>query len=163
MIDLNASIDLATTLADLKRQAFEPGLQDAQAITRDFLRSRKAILKTIAKAFDPSSASGRLRFPSPRKDEQTANTPDYEPYQRFYSAMQAELDHKIRTLHKRMLKDIAGISPRLQQLCLMDAALAESIQAHCRSRFAQVPRLLRRSFTRATAPTQPGAPEPTND
>lgn len=111
-------------------------------ITAEFLRARSGIIQQAMRAFFPSSGPSRNRWPTQEASVPPSAGTAAEPYLRFYTAQQAEVDARIRGLHLRTREAVAHLSPRLARLCALDTALNEALAMHSRRFLGAVPRLL---------------------
>ena len=70
----------------------------------------------------------------------------FEPYRRFYAAHQREMEASIGTLRVRMRAALAPVSPPLQQLAALDAALDRILCEREGKLLAKVASLLQKRF-----------------
>jgi hypothetical protein len=154
LFDLQDSIAIAAVHGGLGRT--RPAGLPPGDVTRLFLEGRGAILRSAARAFDPSGGA-RIRFPSvdPADPEARATSMQVEPYLGFYRAQQSDAEHRVRRLQVQVREAIAGLSPQLDQLCALDAVLTRSMGAKTRGFFSAIPRLLQTHFETLLATYRP--------
>ncbi len=145
-IDFSASIKLATALGNMDTETSPPGEAQQESPREIFLRLRSAIVGSLLDSFATKPARSHLKLPpleeTPAEDTSTA----YAPYLRFYNGQQRMLDAKVQNLHLRVRDVTAMLSPRLAQLCFLDAALGDTLATHSRQAFSYTPRLLELRF-----------------
>jgi hypothetical protein len=141
LFNLSDSISLADSLDGLARTAFEPQPALASGARQAFLTARQGMVEFIIKSFVPSEQHQPFRLP-PRKTEQQELAALVEPYQKFYTLHQSEMDLRCHRLRLQTRQAIAAYSPTLAQLAALDKALGNTLAAHSRKLFATTPKLL---------------------
>lgn len=145
-IDFSASIKLATALGKMDAETCQPGEAQQETPREIFLRLRSAIVASLLDSFAPKPARSHLKLPvleePPCEDAGAA----YAPYLRFYNGQQRMLEARVQNLHLQVRDVTAMLSPRLAQLCYLDAALGDTLAAHARKAFSYTPRLLELRF-----------------
>lgn len=134
LIDLADSISISSAHGKLRSMAFESRTVSNEAVQREFLRARTAMMQSVIDSFDTGAGTSRIKLPPP--------TAASEPYLKFYAAHQRQIDLKILRLQAQVRDAVAGLSPGLAQLCALDTALGDTLAVHSRKFFALVPGLL---------------------
>lgn len=142
LIDFSDSITLSAAHARRLDVASASVGEFRDGISSEFLRARSGIIQQAMRAFFPGSGPSRHRWPAEETTPPPSAGTAAEPYLRFYTAQQAEVDARVRGLHLRTREAVANLSPRLARLCALDTALNEALAMHSRRFLACVPRLL---------------------
>jgi hypothetical protein len=101
--------------------------------TEDMAQSRAALNQSIIDSFSERRTRVRTRLPEPSFDTSLKPSAAYEPYRRYYLALQRDLEMGVRPLRSRMRRVLAQASPELRRLAALDEAL-ESILAERESK-----------------------------
>jgi hypothetical protein len=145
-IDFSASIKLATALGNMDAETFPPGEAREETPREIFLRLRSAIVGSLLDSFATKPARSHLKLPALEEPSPGDAGAAYAPYLRFYHGQQRMLEAKVQNLHLQVRDAAAMLSPRLAQLCFLDAALGDTLAAHARNAFSYTPRLLELRF-----------------
>lgn len=145
-INFSASIKLATALGKVEGEVFQPA-DVAQPTPREtFLRLRSTIVSSLLASFAAKPVRTHLKLPAleaqPPEDVGAA----YAPYLRFYTGQQRMLEAKVQNLHLQVRDATAMLSPRLAQLCFLEAAMGDTLAPMARKAFSYTPRLLEQRF-----------------
>lgn len=144
LIDFSDSITLSNAHArDLEIESEEVDAF-SEGISGEFLRARSIIVQAAMRSFFPGSGPTRIKWPAIEQELPVGPASAAEPYLKFYSSQQVDIDTKIRGLHLRSREAVSRLSPKLERICAIDAALADALAAHSRRYFTSVPRLLGR-------------------
>jgi Protein of unknown function (DUF3348) len=148
LIDFSSSVTLSDLHSKLGKLKFEPYSVPSEACQEEFLRVRSLLVESIAKSFiqGEETSQVRIRFPLPKPDTSLSDAEGYEPYRRFYTAHQREIDAKAQYLRSFVRDAASGLSPRLMQLVELDTRVGEIMTVHQRQCFAVVPKLLEKRF-----------------
>jgi hypothetical protein len=146
LIDLSDSITLSSAHSNIGATAFEASGLSQQDAQQEFLRVRAAIVQGVIKSFAPHTGPTRIKLPVPEAETPTDASTAFEPYRKFYTAQQRDIDFKIRKLQLQMREAAAGFSPELAQLSALDTALGDTLAIHTRKFFAVIPGLLGKRF-----------------
>lgn len=146
LIDLSGSISLSSMLGELPKTVFEPATISEDVIKVEFLRVRKLLVETIIDSFLPGSVSSRIRLPELKVDNSGKMLVAFEPYHRFYAIHQREIGAKVQKLRLYVRGAVSGLSPKLCQLSVLDAALDDMLSIQSRKSFLVVPKLLEKRF-----------------
>lgn len=120
--------------------------------SKEFARTRTALVNSITKSCSPDAGETRIRFPTPQPGtamaaiEANKLATAYEPYRRFYAAHQNEMESALRPLRAHLRKALAKASATLAQLAALDAALDKILGVRERQLLATVPLLLESRF-----------------
>ena len=124
-------------------------LMTGDALSRHVEKVRAQLEQSILQGAPPGSGLARVDMPPAALDEPIEPKTAFEPYRRFYSAHQRQMDATIRALRAQVRVQVAQSSAALQQLAALDAAfdpilcereaslLAKVIKMH-EKRFVQV-------------------------
>ena len=151
-LDVQDAITLSSTLHPGVRQA-APTV-DASAADADLRREldglRDALRAAILGAGTPQSGRTRLKLPTPGAADTLDAADDFMPYQRYYAALQRDMEAQIAALRGSVRTALARCPPagrpQLRQLALLDAALDKAFGVRERSLLAAVPLLLEKRF-----------------
>jgi Protein of unknown function (DUF3348) len=146
LIDLPASIKLASSLSKLQTLAFEPSSLTGASVTRRFLESRASMVESIVSSFTHTPGPRRISLPVPQPPFPADTATACEPYLKFYRSHQRKIDFSAQQLHLDVREAAAGLSPELARLAALDAALEGTLSTLSRGSFAGIPRLLTRRF-----------------
>lgn len=144
LIDFSDSITLSQAHArdlEVDSAAVE---EFSEGITGEFLRARSTIVQAAMRSFFPGSGPTRIKWPALEQELPAGSASAAQPYLKFYTSQQLDIDAKIRGLHLRSREAVSRLSPRLERICAIDAALTDALSAHSRRYFTSVPRLLGR-------------------
>ncbi len=185
LMGLQGSIILALAHDELGAMVFNPaGLAPqaaAKSVKDEFLQARTALVRSIAMGFVPGGGGIKDKLPTAEglhahfkltgvyepalmgrtKIHRTA----FEPFGKFYTARQRELENRIRQLRLNIGRAIEGISPELAKLSRLDATFGRVLAEHTRELFTVVPKLLEKRFGslldehRQELPSVPTAPD----
>ncbi|MDO8251018.1 MAG: DUF3348 domain-containing protein [Rhodoferax sp.] len=98
------------------------------AIGDEFAQVRTTLVNSITKSCPPNLGA------------------DYEPYRRYYSAHQRDMDSSVRPLRSKVREVLARASPALRQLAALDATLDAILCERESKLLSTVPLLLKRRF-----------------
>lgn len=144
LIDFSDSITLSDAHARNLEVDSEGVAEFSDGITREFLRARSTIVQAAMRSFFPGSGLTRIKWPAAETAPPAGPDTAVQPYLKFYGSQQADIDSKIRGLHLRSREAVSRLSPGLERICAIDAALADALGVHARRYFSSVPRLLAR-------------------
>lgn len=159
LIGLQQSLALSGLKGRLAGHRFEPLPIEADAIRQEFLRVNQALVESIVESFRPGSGSVRVQFPGTRLDSTQGQLSQFGLYSQFYTARQRELERKCLHLLSFVRDGVAGLSPRLAQLVMVETALADAINGYDRQCLAKIPKLLEGRFDELRQVTEPQASE----
>ena len=108
------------------------------ALTDEFAAARAAWASSIA--------ANCAKWPTSSSTADLDSAAAYEPYRRFYSAQQGEMDVAIRPWRNKARRALTQAGGKLGQLASLDAALDKILSARERQLLATVPALLERRF-----------------
>ncbi len=146
LLGFSDAITLSAALDKMVKKPFEPGDKPVSALEDEFLQGRSQLVANIVKSCTPNAGTSRIRLPAPRIDTAGENKAAYEPYHRFYVAHQQHLDASVRTLRANIRDGVAGTSPQMLQLSVLDACFDDILADKSRRIFSAVPRLLEQRF-----------------
>jgi hypothetical protein len=168
LIDMPGSIRLAGIHSKLSTTVFEPAANAADSLAgaatkAEYFRVRQAMIQTIVQSFTVDRSTARNTLPAFNHEDNREGRdgsdgrdgcegpadkiPAFGPYQRFYVTHQREFEFRILALHAEVRQAIAGISPTLAKLAVLDQALNDLLLSHSRKFLARIPRLLAKRFT----------------
>lgn len=93
-----------------------------QAISEDVACVRAGLVDLITQRGARAGGKAFIKLPEP-PDAAPAGAAAYEPYRRFYTAHQREMEAAVGPLRARVRAALAPMGPALQQLAALDAAL----------------------------------------
>jgi hypothetical protein len=116
------------------------------AVSEEFTRIQATLVSSITKSGSPNVGKTRIELPSPKLDVPVEVATAYEPYRRYYSAHQRDMDSNIRPLRANVREVLARASPALKQLAALDAALDGILCGREIKLLSTVPLLLEKRF-----------------
>jgi len=146
LIDLADSVNLAGVHGRKLAANFEQKTTSDEAIREEFLQVRNSIVASIIASFANEGGLRRIKLPPAAEQAPDDSAAGFEPYGRFYTAHQREMDAKIQHLRFHVREAAKDATPQLAQLATLDKALADTLAAHSRKCFAVIPRLLSRRY-----------------
>lgn len=146
LIDLSDSITLTKSLAKLARVKTEFGAGDRRSAESEFLNTRAGILRFIQESFEPGDAGAPFLLPAATAETLTSASEGMQPYQRFYSLHQSEMDFRIGKLRGALRKVLSGHNLAGARLAALDQILNDTMGDHSRRILATLPRLLGQHF-----------------
>lgn len=91
-------------------------------------------------------AGGKAHIQWPEPPDTTVGTAAYEPYRRFYAAHQREMEASLGPLRVQVRGVLTRLSPALQQLAALDAALDNILNERESKLLTKVASLLQKRF-----------------
>lgn len=116
---------------------------DAQDIRATFLRSRGQMVSFIVSSCVPGNTDSRIKWPAINTNE---GTTAFDPFWKFYSAHQRDMELSVRTLRATVRDAIKDVSENLHHLVSLDVVLDDILWDHSRRFLAVVPRFLEKRF-----------------
>lgn len=162
---LTDSIGLSDMHYELTKLRFQPREQPADTIIANFIDQRQALLELIGRNFlaGPEHSRVRNRYPAFRNGLEPEQLCSFEPYQRFYAALQRQMDFEVQHIQSFVRDGAAGLSAELAKLVLLDSTLGDTLNGHARKLFPVVPRLLGVRFAFLHQQHQQSEPQPEHD
>lgn len=117
-------------------------------------RQRTALVKAIANTCAPETRPGGMM----RQPIQSAPAPltvDYADYRQRYVLMQQTMEMEIGNLRGRLRRVLAGTTPELARLAVVDASLEQALAPRERALLSTIPTWLGKHFERLRAAEQP--------
>jgi hypothetical protein len=130
------------------------GNQDAQtrkrlpihgAIADEVTKTRTGLTNLITQRGTLAGGKSHIKFPEP-PDTVTIGPAAYEPYRRFYTAHQREMEASLGPLRAKVRAVLAGMSPAMQQLAALDAKLDNILSERESKLLTKVASLLQKRF-----------------
>jgi hypothetical protein len=140
-LDFADAIALHAAHGDASATAQRADRAASTALADEFATARAAWAKSIAAGCSPQAA--KWAAAAADSDEAAA----YEPYRRYYSAQQGEMEMAIRPWRSKARQALAQAGGKLGQLAALDGALDKILGARERQLLATVPALLEKRFT----------------
>ncbi|MEO8120851.1 MAG: DUF3348 domain-containing protein [Rhodoferax sp.] len=116
------------------------------ALGKEFARIRASLVDSITKSATPNLGKSRLELPMPKPGVSLEDATDYEPYRRYYSAHQRDMDSSVRPLRFKVREVLAKASPALRQLAALDATFDAILCDRESKLLSKIPLLLERRF-----------------
>ncbi|WP_416548639.1 DUF3348 family protein [Limnohabitans sp. DCL3] len=135
----------AATPAHLRRA----GTMTAEALTRYVEKVQAQLEQSIAQGAPPGSGLARIDMPPAEMDEPIEPQTAFEPYRRFYTAHQRQMETSIQTLRSQVRRQLGHRSPCLQQLAALDAAFENILSERETVLLAKVSKLQEKRFAQA--------------
>lgn len=124
----------------------QPGSTGKIALNEEFTRLRTRLGKLDAPTGSTQLFSTRRSAPSTPGDEPLDLATSYDPYRRYYSAQQREMEASIHPFRVKVRDVLVRTSPTLAKLAAMDAVFDSSLGDHERKLFSKVSSLLEKRF-----------------
>lgn len=156
LIDFSDSIAISEAHGTGPARAFQAGTASTEHITGEFQRVRDSMVRSVRRCCTPGGGPSRVKLPL--RGDLDLEAPAADPYLKFYSAQQREIAHRVHNLTARIREDVAGLSPAMARLVAVDTALGNTLAAHTRQYFAEIPALLATHFEQVRR-DNPGLPE----
>jgi len=99
------------------------GAMTAEALGRHVHKVREQLEQSIVQGAPSGSGMARIDMPPAGLDPSLALPTAFEPYRRFYTAHQRQMDVSIQGLRALVRGQLNQSGPRLQQLAALDAAM----------------------------------------
>lgn len=116
------------------------------AIAEEFARRRVALENSIRMSCSINPGKTGIELPTPKPGALTKDAAAYEPYRRYLSAQQRDMELSVRSLRTKVREQISKASPRLKPLVDLDAALDGILCERESKLLSTVPLLLKRRF-----------------
>jgi hypothetical protein len=146
LFDLADSLKLARANDKLFRMEFRPDFRTAEDVRKEFIRVKRAIVATIIKSFEPGNEHIRVRLPQPPALDGAEDPATAGIYQKFYAAMQRQLEVSVLRLQDDVRISVSGLSLNLARLAALDTTMHNTLQGQSRRSFAVIPSLIARRF-----------------
>lgn len=145
---LTDSISLSDMHYELTKLRFEPREKQAEEIIENFVAQRQTLVDLISRNFlaGEEHRGVRNRFPAFRDGLKPEQLSSFDAYQRFYAALQRQMDFEVQHLQSYVRDGVAGLSSSLAKLVLIDTTLGDTLNGHAKRLFPVVPRLLAARF-----------------
>ncbi len=147
LIDLSHSVKISIAHTAMSRMEFEPFDNSFDTARDEVMRVHGETVDIIVKAFTDHTGSTRLKAPKRERLNNENQKAAVKPFLSFYVYYQRMLDSKLNNLREYIRNCASGLSVKLAQLGKLDEVLADTLAAHERKSFAQVPVLLERRFS----------------
>lgn len=142
LLNFSDSIILADALKAQRWVAVERDGAEVGRVKAEFLRVQSVLVAAIVSAC-AGDTSARIRWPVIAN---AASPLSFDPYLRFYTAHQRDLDIGVRGLRSMVRETMSGIAAGLAQLVALDIALEDTLWDDSRRFLAVVPRFLEKRF-----------------
>lgn len=156
LIDLSHSVKISIAHTDMGRMEFEPFDNSFDTARDEVMRVHSETVDIIVRAFTDHTGSTRLKAPKPERLNNESQKAAIKPFLSFYVYYQRMFDSKLSNLREYIRNSASGLSAKLAQLAKLDEVLADTLAAHERKSFAQVPVLLERRFSQQLHRAQAG-------
>lgn len=156
LIDLSHSVKISIAHTAMSRMEFEAFDNSFDTAREEVMRVHGETVDIIVKAFTDHTGSTRLKAPKPERLNNESQKAAVKPFLSFYVYYQRMLDSKLNNLREYIRNSASGLSIKLAQLAKLDEVLADTLAAHERKSFAQVPVLLERRFSEQLQRMQAG-------
>ncbi|MEM8497922.1 MAG: DUF3348 family protein [Pseudomonadota bacterium] len=154
LIDLTHSVKISIAHTAMSRMKFEAFDNSFDAARNEVMRVHGDTVDIIVKAFTDHTESTRLKAPKPERLNNANQKAAIKPFLSFYVYYQRMLDSKLNNLRQYIRNSASGLSIKLAQLAKLDEVLADTLAAHERKSFAQVPAMLEHRFIEQLQRTQ---------
>jgi uncharacterized protein DUF3348 len=146
LFDLADSLKLANANDKLFRMEFRSDFRSAAEVRKEFIRAKRAIVAVIIKSFEPGDDHIRVRLPQPPALEGAEEAATASIYQKFYAAMQRQLEVSVLRLQDDVRTSVSGLSLNMARLAALDTTMHNTLQAQTRKSFAVIPSLIAQRF-----------------
>lgn len=118
---------------------------DHAAIANEVEKTRAGLVNLITQRGTLAGGKAYIKWPEP-PDTTPVGAAAYEPYRRFYTAHQRDMEASLGTLRAKVRAVLAGLNPALQQLAALDAALDNILHERESKLLTKVASLLQKRF-----------------
>lgn len=147
LIDLSHSVKISIAHTAMSRMEFEAFDDSFDTARNEVMRVHGETVDIIVKAFTNNTSSTRLKAPKLERLNNENQKAAIKPFLSFYIYYQRMFDSKLNALREYIRNSASGLSAKLAQLAKLDEVLADTLAAHERKSFAQVPLLLEQRFS----------------
>lgn len=145
-LNFSDAITLSAALDEADKQRFDAHPASKDTIEEEFLQTRHSLVTAIAKSCAPTVEQARIKLPTIPTIGPFDQAAIFDRYHRFYATHQQSMDTSVRSLRATIRNAIAGVSPALKQLVVLDAAYDEMLSERSRKLFSTIPKLLEKRF-----------------
>ena len=132
------------TLADLHAGAQAVA---GDSLGQDFAKARSNLESAITKSGSPGAGRARAELTLPKLDTPIEDTQAYVPFRRYHQAHQRDMESSVRILRAKVRDGVmAGGSPKLRQLAVLDVALDGILCEREAKLLSTIPSLLEKRF-----------------
>ena len=117
------------------------------------LHTKSKLVSGIIQSCDPAAERPKVRWPMVAESDPELQ---FDRFHRFYLAHQREQDLALRALRSSGREALAGCTPQLKKLAVLDRVLEDTLWDHTARFLATVPRLLERRFDHLRVQGQSG-------
>lgn len=121
----------------------------AAALRQHVTRVRAALEQSIQQGAPAGSGLARIDMPAAVLDEPIEVKTAFEPYRRFLTAHQRQMETVVRNLRAQVRAQLNQSSPALQQLAALDAAFENTLSEREAMLLGKVSRMLEKRFVQA--------------
>ena len=115
------------------------------ALEDEVAKTRAGLINLITRRGTLAGGKVHIKLPEP-PDTTPVGAAAYEPYRRFYTAHQREMEASLSPLRAKVRTALASLSPALQQLSALDAALDKILYERESKLLTKVASLLQKRF-----------------
>lgn len=134
----------SSTHAAAQEAAFE-------AASANLTRVRALVVDLVTRSCAITTGAARLKFPAPQSGTALEIAAMYTPFHRFFLSLQREMESRVGPLRASVRASMAGASPGMRKLALLDAAFEGIVSERERRLLATVPQLLEKRFKQLLA------------
>ncbi len=145
-LNFSDAITLSAALDEADKQHFDAHPASKDAIEEAFLQTRNTLVTAIIKSCAPNVEQARIKLPTIPMMGPFDQAAIFDRYHRFYATHQQSFDTCLRSLRAHIRNAIAGVSPTLKQLAVLDAAYDEILADRSRKLFSMIPKILEKRF-----------------
>ncbi len=125
-----------------------------QVARANLTRVRDAVVDLVTRSCATTVGAARLKFPAPQSGTALEIAAMYTPFHRFVLSLQREMESRVGPLRASVRASMAGASPELRKLALLDAAFEGIVSERERRLLGSVPQLLEKRFKQLLADHQ---------
>ena len=133
----------STQTATLSVQARTP---QADQLAQEVAQVRSGLVALITGRGTPPVGKAAIRLPQTTADDTLPGASAYEPYRRYYTAHQREMESTMGPLRAKVRAALSASTAPLQQLAMLDATLEHILNERESRVLAKVPSLMQRRF-----------------
>ncbi|MFT5534508.1 MAG: hypothetical protein ACI8WM_003361 [Burkholderiaceae bacterium] len=118
----------------------------AAVVGSDFDRIQTELAKAITASCSPKAGKSLIQLPIPVLDLPLDLAASYAPYRWFYDAHQRDMESRIAPLRLHVRNALQKVSPSLEKLADLDAALEGILRERENKLLSKIPALLKKHF-----------------
>lgn len=129
--------------------------RSVQALVQQVEQVRAQLEHSIQHAAPPGSGLARIDMPPPELQAPIEPQTAFEPYRRYHTAHQRQMDSTVRALRAQVRRALGSGTREMQQLAALDAAFENILAAREAALLSKVAKLLEKQFMQGLQAQRP--------